>query len=231
MQNATGNQGNMDDDLPPLNITCTSSKCGSGLHCFMQKQQQGKNNETQENPFGRGGRCRSCGADLVEWDRVCQRDISDVAYTFEMLKYELIRHHFWHIEIDQKAVNHALRKGRSGMRAAAEKRIRKSVGDATPSYDGRQTPKTGNAIFYAQHATATCCRKCIEEWYGISRGVPLSDEVISYFTELVMLYINERLPQLEEEGAKVPRISSGRKKQGKQPESSAPSKNETLWNE
>ena len=27
--------------------------------------------------------------------------------------------------------------------------------------DGRQTPWHGHPIFVAQHATATCCRKCI----------------------------------------------------------------------
>lgn len=191
------------DDLPPLKITCTTSKCGAGLHCFLQKTRQ-TNGTVQKNPGDRGGKCRSCGADLVQWKRVYQRNLSDVAYTFKMLKFEFIRHHFWHIELDQKAINHALRKGRVGMRTAAKKRLRKYVGDTIPSYDGRQTPKSGNAIFYAQHATATCCRKCIEEWHGIPRGIALSEETIAYFTELVMLFINERLPQLAQEGVKVP---------------------------
>jgi hypothetical protein len=231
MQNAIGNQSKIDDDLPPLKISCTSSACGNGLHCFLQKQKRRKSDEIQENPFGRGGKCRSCGVDLVEWDRVYKRDILDVAYTSEMLKYELIRHNFWHVEIDQKAINHALRKGKIGMREAAERRIRKSVGDAIPPFDGRQTPKTGNAIFYAQHATAICCRKCIEEWHGIPRGVALNDETISYFTELVMLYINERLPQLEEEGVKVPKSTQDRKKRSRQLPPTTPTKNETFWNE
>jgi hypothetical protein len=34
----------------------------------------------------------------------------------------MIRHHFWHVEIDSKAVNHARRKGTIGMHAAAEQR-------------------------------------------------------------------------------------------------------------
>jgi hypothetical protein len=140
-----------------------------------------------------------------------------------MLKFEFIRHHFWHIELDQKAINHALRKGRIGMRTAAKKRLRKYVGDAIPSYDGRQTPKSGNAIFYAQHATATCCRKCIEEWHGIPQGVALSEETIEYFTELVMLFINERRPQLGKEGVNVPRQKSEK--------STATEENGVLWNE
>ena len=41
---------------------------------------------------------------------------------------------------------------------------------AYPENDGKQTPFRGNPIFVAQHATATCCRKCLEKWHGITRG-------------------------------------------------------------
>ena len=210
MADTEDNQSNTADEYPPLKISCTTTKCDEGLHCFLQKKKRRKRDMVEENPGGGGGKCRSCGADLVEWPRVHQRDLKDVAHTFQMIKYEFIRHHFWHVEIDQKAVNHALRKGREGMRTAVEKRIRRSVSDASPPYDGRQTPKSGNSIYYAQHATATCCRKCIEEWHDVPRGVALTDEEVVYFTNLVMLYIKERLPQLQDEGIKVPRISSGK---------------------
>jgi hypothetical protein len=230
MRNSAGNEGNPLESLPPLKITCTSSKCEDGLHCFLQKKRQ-KTKVVQKNPHGTGGKCRACGADLVAWDRVYRNDLSDVGYTFEMLKYELIRHHFWHRELDQKAVNHARRKGRSGMRIAAEQRLRKSVGDANPAYDGRQTPKSGNALFYAQHATATCCRKCVEEWHGIPRGVPLSQEAIAYFTELLMLFVGERLPQLEEDGMKVERTGPKKRSRRKPTESPAAAEDRILWHE
>lgn len=186
--------------LKPLKITCTSSDCNSGLHCFKATKKMVKANLE--------GRCRSCGISLVNWERVHNRNLNDAAYTFQALKYELIRHHFWHIEIDPKAINHARRKGKIGMRAAAENRIKKSVGDAHPVFDGRQTPKSGNALFYAQHATASCCRKCIEEWHGIEMGRELSPAEIAYLTELLVLFIDERLPDLTEEGEKVPAITS-----------------------
>jgi hypothetical protein len=73
-------------------------------------------------------------------------------------------------------------------------------------YDGRQTPWEGNPMFYAQHATATCCRRCLEEWHNIPRGRELTDAEISYCTSLVMLYVNERLPFLTEYGEKVPPV-------------------------
>lgn len=31
--------------------------------------------------------------------------------------------------------------------------------------DGKQTPMKGYPVFTAQHATATCCRDCIEKWH------------------------------------------------------------------
>jgi hypothetical protein len=178
--------------LDPLKITCKSADCDSGLHCFSLTKKMKIADQT--------GQCRYCGAKLVDWKRIYKRDLTDADYTFKALKYELWRHYYWHIEIDEKAINHARRKGKAGMKEAAEKRIRNSVGDGNPYRDGMQTPRKGNALYYAQHATATCCRKCIEEWHGIPVGQALSDGQIEYFKELVMLYIEERLPFLTEQG-------------------------------
>jgi len=151
------------------------------------------------------GRCRDCGADLVDWTRLRQQDGTDVSYTIEALEYELIRHHFWHVPLDERAINYARRKGWRGLQAAVQNRIRKSVGTQT-AFDGRQTPKSGNPVFYAQHATATCCRKCIEEWYAIPQNVTLTEQQIEYMADLCMLYLRQRLPMLTEYGEKVPPI-------------------------
>lgn len=146
------------------------------------------------------GKCRACGADLVEWERVHKRDLGDSEYTFEALKYELFRHHYWHLEIDLRATNHARRKGRQGMRERAKIELTKKVGPAKPFRDGTQTPRKGNLIYYAQHALACCCRTCMEYWHGIPKGEELTMEQICYFVELVMYYINERMPSLTEHG-------------------------------
>jgi hypothetical protein len=189
-------------ELKPLKIKCTSTDCDNGLHCFKRTRKMIKANL--------GGMCRACGATLVDWKRVRARDLGDTDYTFEALKFEMIRHHFWHKELDEGAILHARRKGRILLREAAENRLRKYVGPAEPSYDGRQTPMSGSTIFYAQHATATCCRKCLQEWYGIPLGVALTEEQLAYFTELVMRYIDERLPDLKDEPVKIPKRLTGR---------------------
>lgn len=184
--------------LMPLEITCKSADCERELHCFSQTKKMKIANQA--------GQCRYCGTKLIDVSRLSKRNLADVNYTFKSLKYEMWRHYYWHLDIHQKAINHARRKGTEGMRTAAEKRIRSSVGDAEPYRDGIQTPKDGNAICYAQHATASCCRTCIKEWHGIPKGRPLTGDEITYLTELVMLYIEERMPFLTEHGEYVPPI-------------------------
>lgn len=183
--------------LKPLKITCTSSDCESGLHCFKATKKL--------KAAGQEGACRSCGAQLVDWKRVRSKNPEDAGHTFVAMKQELIRHHFWHVPIDEKALDHARRKGKEGLRSATAKRIRQSVGKEKPFRDGQQTPFTGNIIYYAQHATASCCRKCMEYWHGIPMGRALSDAEVEYLTKLALLFIEERLPDLPEEGQRVPR--------------------------
>jgi hypothetical protein len=183
--------------LRPLKIRCTASDCESGLHCFRATKKLRIANQV--------GRCRSCGADLIDWGRVKRLDLRDAASTFASLQKELVRHHFWHVSIDDKAVNYARRKGRPALLVAARKRIERSVGGEQPYRDGRQTPQEGNPIYYAQHATASCCRKCMEEWHGIPAGRALTEREIGYFTGLAMMYLEERL-KLADEPERVPHI-------------------------
>lgn len=182
----------------PYKVTCTSTNCGAGLHCF-------KFHSRRMNPAQKGT-CRECGADLVDWERVQKRDLSDIENTIESLKYELIRHHAWHATIDDKAINHARRKGRNGMLVAVENRLANALAPATPARDGRQTPMDGgNAIYYAQHATATCCRTCLEYWHGIPTKRPLTEDELTYCKGLIMAYIDYNLPFLTPDGEHVPR--------------------------
>jgi hypothetical protein len=184
--------------LKPLKLKCTQSDCGNDLHCFLQKTQK---------PRPHGGPCRSCGKDLVDFPRVQARNLDDVRNTFDSLSKELIRHEFWERPFDQHAVNHARRKGRRAMREVeAEKRIRQSVGKVRHPREGKQTPFEGNVLFYAQHAVAACCRKCIEYWHGIGTGSALTGDEIAYLAKLLTLYLEHRMPDLNEGPMKVPPI-------------------------
>lgn len=187
--------------LEPLKVSCTSSDCENELHCFKATRELRKQN--------REGACRSCGKELVDWKRVHKRELRDASFTFEALKNELIRHHFWHQTIDQRAMNHALRKGRLQLNEAARQRIEKSIATAGNPRDGRQTPFEGNSLFYGQHATATCCRTCVEYWHGIPKSHDLSDDEIDYLHALLVRFLDERLPELPDAGQKIPPIRRG----------------------
>jgi hypothetical protein len=187
--------------LKPLKVTCTSADCENELHCFKFHSR----NMKEENR----GHCRYCGVDLVDWERIGKQNIHDVDHTLAALRYEFIRHHFWHKAIDEKAQLHARRKGVSKLREAAQQRILSSVGGSTPFRDGQQTPMDGNILYYAQHATASCCRSCIEYWYDIPKGRELTAEEVLYFVELVMRFVAERMPQLPDEPEKISRKRNG----------------------
>ena len=187
----------------PLAVKCTDTACDQGLHCFKQLKRM--------MPDERG-RCRECGADLIDWDRVHQRNIHDATHTFAMLRFELIRHAFFHQPFDEIAVNHAKRKGRQRLLEAARHRLQKYLAPANPPRDGQQTPFTKNAIFYAQHATATCCRRCLEYWHNLPMGRELSEDEIEYCLQLVGLFLRFRLPDLDDEPVKVPNRRKARSK-------------------
>ena len=52
--------------------------------------------------------------------------------------------------------------------------------------DGKQTPMRGHPVLIAQHATATCCRGCIQKWHEIGKGRVLNDDEIEFVMGLVM---------------------------------------------
>jgi predicted Fe-S protein YdhL (DUF1289 family) len=54
--------------------------------------------------------------------------------------------------------------------------IAQRLAPAAPRNDGRQTPMRGHPVFVAQHATACCCRGCLEKWHAIARGHELSEQ-------------------------------------------------------
>ena len=188
-------------ELTELKVRCTSSDCENGLHCFLQAQRKAQ----------AYGPCRECGIDLVDWERVHSRDLHDVDHTFSALQNERIRHHFWHLAFSQQAINYARRRGYKGLEERVRKRIRSSIGKAQPYKDGAQTPMGGkNPIYYAQHATSTCCRRCFDYWHGVPPGSELTHDEVEYAAALAMKYLRLRLPDLTENGEKVPPIRKGR---------------------
>lgn len=51
--------------------------------------------------------------------------------------------------------------------------------------DGKQTPFKGHPVFIAQHATACCCRGCLEKWHRIPQGRELDADELAYVLEVL----------------------------------------------
>ena len=65
--------------------------------------------------------------------------------------------------------------------------------------DGKQTPMRGHPVFISQHATATCCRKCLYKWHGIGMNKKLSKEEIDYIVEVIMAFIEREINNYEKD--------------------------------
>ena len=67
--------------------------------------------------------------------------------------------------------------------------INKNLAPMNISNDGKQTPMKGHPVFIAQHATATCCRGCLEKWHNIPKGRELNNNEKNYIYSLIIEWI------------------------------------------
>lgn len=184
------------DPEQALKITCTTSDCknpAEPTHCFKPKAGQP----------GPAGTCRECGADIIDWARVHERNIADVANTFTTLENETFRRHMMHVPVPERVQKLAIRVTRSTLKARLDRAIRKALvaPHSENSWDGIQTPRetseSARIYHFAQHATATCCRTCLEYWHNIPAEDRLTEEQVQYCVGLAWEYIRRRLGQPE----------------------------------
>ena len=94
--------------------------------------------------------------------------------------------------LTQKDRQYIQDKGINTIRQHAIDFIKTRIAPQYPKNDGKQTPMKDHPVFIAQHATATCCRGCIQKWHGIEKGRALSDQEIQFFVELIMRWIGDQ---------------------------------------
>ena len=80
-------------------------------------------------------------------------------------------------------------RGMETIRKHAHDLIAKKLAPAEPYKDGKQTPYRGHPVFVAQHATATCCRTCLERNHGIAKGAALSADERDYVVDVICRWI------------------------------------------
>jgi hypothetical protein len=80
-------------------------------------------------------------------------------------------------------------RGMTTIRRHAADLLAKRLAPAQPAKDGRQTPYRGHPVFVAQHATATCCRTCLERWHDIPKGRDLTADEQAYAVDVIARWI------------------------------------------
>jgi hypothetical protein len=174
-----------------LGIKCSRTNCKKDLHCFDPK----RHGRLQKVAIDDENRCIDCGLKL-NVKRLHHRDIRNVDETIAALEREWIRHFFWHVGLSNRVLRYARRLGGRTIRLVIHDRISKRLGRYNP-FQRKQTPMLkGTIIDYAWHATAVCCRECMEYWHGIPHDTELGSEEIDYLTELVMKYVYARIPDV-----------------------------------
>jgi len=106
----------------------------------------------------------------------------DIEELFAALGRSKFRSRF---KLSGKEAEYFNQKGIATILEHARDFITKRLAEANPVNDGKQTPMGKHPVFIAQHATGTCCRKCLEKWHHISRGKPLTEEQIDYIIEVL----------------------------------------------
>ena len=81
--------------------------------------------------------------------------------------------------------DYASSKGEPVLRQHAAEFVAQRLAPAQPDNDGKQTPMRGHPVFIAQHATATCCRGCLEKWHAIPHGRALSEPEQDYIVQVI----------------------------------------------
>ena len=84
------------------------------------------------------------------------------------------------------------RVGMETIRRHAEDFVRTKLAPAEPAKDGRQTPMRGHPVFKAMHGSAMCCRGCMEKWWKVPRGRPLSAAQRKKAVDFLLAWIERR---------------------------------------
>ena len=82
-------------------------------------------------------------------------------------------------------------KGMDVIRKHAGDFVRERLAPADIPNDGKQTPMKGHPVFIAQHATACCCRGCLNKWYHVAKGTELTEVQQEKIVRLIMASIEK----------------------------------------
>ena len=95
--------------------------------------------------------------------------------------------------LNEKDRAYFVRRGMEVVLEHAADFIETRLAPAAPAKDGRQTPWRGHPVFVAQHATATCCRGCLQKWHRIPKGRAMSAEEQAYAVDIIRRWLSAEI--------------------------------------
>ena len=95
-------------------------------------------------------------------------------------------------KLGDKDLAYLRQKGLSEVLNHAEDFISKRLAPAVIPNDGKQTPMRGHPVFVAQHATACCCRGCLQKWHQIPQGRELTQAEQAYVVVVIEKWLREK---------------------------------------
>ena len=96
-------------------------------------------------------------------------------------------------KLSAKDKAYVLTKGLETIKKHAEDFISQRLAPTDIPNDGKQTPMCNHPVFVAQHATACCCRRCLEKWHHIPKGRELTPDEQNYIVEIIMRWISDQM--------------------------------------
>ena len=97
----------------------------------------------------------------------------------------------FHLSAQERA--YFLQKGTDVIEQHARDFVQSRLAPENPPKDGKQTPMRGHPVFKAQHATACCCRSCLEKWHHIPSGKALTEAEQDYIVRVLMDWIEREM--------------------------------------
>ena len=115
--------------------------------------------------------------------------MQDINYLLYRLSKSKFRSSF---HLKEKDIEYIDKKGLDKIKEHAYDFINKRLKPSVIPNDGKQTPILGHPVFIAEHATATCCRGCLNKWYGIPKNRELTDVEVDFIVIVIMTWITNK---------------------------------------
>ncbi len=113
-------------------------------------------------------------------------NVDDIEELFERLDRSKFRQRF---RLGKRERDYLTAKGLEVIMSHGADFVVQRLAPAFPENDGKQTPMRNHPVFVAQHATATCCRGCLEKWHGIPKGRALSPKEQEHVLRVIERWI------------------------------------------